>query len=94
MIIDEYKRNERNGEIFAVFAQTIMDLKNRIKDLEKVEKYPNDPHERQRQTDMEQDQLETDARFGMESEKEEDITKMPRHKIWDGHGVYPYPDRS
>jgi hypothetical protein len=33
-IIDEYKKNERNGEIFALLAQTIMDLKDKIVEIE------------------------------------------------------------
>lgn len=38
MVIDEYKRNERNGEIFAILAQTIMGLKEKIQELEYQQK--------------------------------------------------------
>lgn len=37
MTIDEYKRNTKNGEVFAILAQVIMSLKKYIKTLEELE---------------------------------------------------------
>ena len=40
MIIDEYKRNTKNGEAFATLAQAIMDLEKIIRTLDKLEQDP------------------------------------------------------